>query len=78
MDIWPVVVALNHNNENLANKQVRQALMMAVDQEAIIDAVWGRPLDLGARRAYVDLVRVHAHVLADHRIDDRARGGAAA
>ena len=41
VEIWPVVVALNHNNENLANKQVRQALMMAVDQEAIIDAVWG-------------------------------------
>jgi peptide/nickel transport system substrate-binding protein len=41
VEIWPVVVALNHDNEYLANKQVRRALMMAVDQEAIIDAVWG-------------------------------------
>ena len=41
VEIWPVVVALNHDNEHLANKQVRRALMMAVDQEAIIDAVWG-------------------------------------
>ena len=41
VEIWPVVVALNHNNEYLANRQVRRALMMAVDQAAIIDAVWG-------------------------------------
>ncbi len=41
VEIWPVVVALNTNNEYLANKQVRRALMMAVDQETIIDAVWG-------------------------------------
>lgn len=41
VEIWPVVVALNMENEYLANRQVRRALMMAVDQEAIIDAVWG-------------------------------------
>ena len=41
VEIWPVVVALNTDNEYLANKQVRQALMMAVDQTAIIDAAWG-------------------------------------
>jgi peptide/nickel transport system substrate-binding protein len=41
VEIWPVVVALNHDSEHLSNKQVRRALMMAVDQEAIIDAVWG-------------------------------------
>ena len=41
VEIWPVVVALNTNNEYLSNKLVRQALMLAVDQDAIIDSVWG-------------------------------------
>lgn len=40
-EIWPVVVNLNTENEYLSNQKVRQALMLAVDQESVLDSVWG-------------------------------------
>ena len=40
-EIWPVVVNLNTQNEYLSNPKVRQALTLALDQESIIDSVWG-------------------------------------
>ena len=36
-----VVLTYNHANEALANQQVRQALNLAVDRQAIVDAAWG-------------------------------------
>jgi len=41
VEIWPVVLALNMKNKYLSDKKVRQALMTAVDQDAIIKAAWG-------------------------------------
>lgn len=36
-----VVLGFNHDNEALANLQVRQAINHAIDREALVDAVWG-------------------------------------
>lgn len=36
-----VVLGFNHDNEALANLQVRQAINHAIDRQALLDAVWG-------------------------------------
>jgi peptide/nickel transport system substrate-binding protein len=68
-------VALNMNNPALAKKQVRRALMIAMDQEAMVDAVmgvgsiYGHPVDFRTGDAFTPVDQLPAEIKEQFQYD---------